>query len=379
MTHNRKHDDWNPQDAAVLADQTQAYDEMRGKCPVAHSQLMDWSLFQHADITAVLADPETFSNQSEFPAIPNGMNPPLHGPYYKALAAFFEPSQLAGFESRARTLAVELLQPLLASGEGEFITAFSTPFAFKALCQFLGWPESQSDCLAKWTHDTALSTDKQTGKALADSFTAHVKANLNTHRDPAEQAQHDTSHELLQTEIMGQRLSDEEIVSLLRNWVAGHSTVAAGLGLVMLHLAKEPELQQRLRGEPSLIPAAIEEILRVDGPLIANRRTTTREVEIQGRTLPQGAKISLMWMAANRDPQAFADPGTVKLERETEAGLVWGQGIHICLGAPLARLEMRVAVEQLLLHTQHIVLSSVLPQREVYPNNGLASLHLQVS
>jgi hypothetical protein len=92
------------------------------------------------------------------------------------------------------------------------------------------------------------------------------------------------------------------------------------------------------------------------GPLVANRRVATQEVNIAGRTVPQGENLSLMWIAANRDPRVFDEPNTIKLNRNTENSLVWGQGIHLCLGAPLARLEMRIALEELLSRTEHFEL-----------------------
>ena len=115
--------------------------------------------------------------------------------------------------------------------------------------------------------------------------------------------------------------------------------------------------------------------MRADDPLVANRRTTTREVEIQGGTIPQGAGLTLMWIAANRDPRAFEDPEAVRID----AGLVWGQGIHVCLGAPLARLEMRVALEELLARTQRFELVGEAPRRAVYPSNGLHALPRRLS
>jgi cytochrome P450 len=145
---------------------------------------------------------------------------------------------------------------------------------------------------------------------------------------------------------------------------------------VIFHLAQNFKLQDQLRNKPSLIPIAIEEILRVDDPLVANRRVTTREVEIHGRTIPQGESLSLMWIAANRDPRLFNDPNIVEIDRNTKEGLVWGQGIHLCLGAPLARLEMRVALEQLLSRTKRLELVGNNQQRAVYPSNGFAKLLL---
>lgn len=118
--------------------------------------------------------------------------------------------------------------------------------------------------------------------------------------------------------------------------------------------------------------------MRVDGPLVANRRTTTREVEIQGRTIPRGENLTLIWIAANRDPRIFNDPEDINLERRTDAGLVWGQGIHVCLGAPLARIEMRVVLEEVLSRTKCIELVGPAPRRAIYPSNGLETLHLRL-
>ncbi|MGZ6256545.1 MAG: cytochrome P450, partial [Candidatus Limnocylindria bacterium] len=162
-----------------------------------------------------------------------------------------------------------------------------------------------------------------------------------------------------------------------RNWIAGEGTVAGGISLLVLHLAEQPDLQDRLRSDPSLIAAAIEEILRVDDPLVANRRTATRQVEIGGRSIERGANLTLMWIAANRDPRAFDAADELRLHRETDKSLVWGRGIHVCLGAPLARLEMRVALEELLARTGGFeVLGEA--QRSAYPSDGLASFTLRL-
>jgi hypothetical protein len=116
----------------------------------------------------------------------------------------------------------------------------------------------------------------------------------------------------------------------------------------------------------------------MDDPLVANRRVTTREVEIHGHTIPKGENLSLMWIAANRDPQAFNNPNSVEIDRNTKKRLVWGQGIHICLGAPLARLEMRIALEELLLRTKRFELVGNNQQRAVFPSNGFAQLFLHL-
>lgn len=375
------HDDWNPRDASILEEQHRAYDEMREQCPVAHSEFMGWSLFRHADVAAVLADPATYSNVSRFLAIPNGMDPPDHGRYREALEPNFEQVQMAKLEPRAREIAAQLLMPLAAGGELEFIEAFAMPFVFKTLCALLGWPEAQWESLGGWVHgnqQAAFSREPGAGKALASLFSEHVKANLALRRASPNDDATDATDALLGTEVDGVRFDDDQIVSVLRNWTAGHGTVAAGLGILALHLADKPDLQDRLRHNPALIPAAIEEILRADGPLVANPRTTTQEVEIQGRIIPEGERLTLMWIAANRDPRVFDDATAIEIERSTDAGLVWGRGIHFCQGAPLARLEMRVALEELLARTERLEFADTPARRAAYPSNGLATLPLRV-
>lgn len=377
---DKPQDDWDPRDSSILKDQRRAYDEMRKRCPVAHSEFMGWSLFRHEDVSAVLADPDSYSNQSQFLAIPNGMDSPEHGRYRNALDPFFDEKQLQRFEPRAREIAIKLMTPLQPGTTLEFVEDFAKPYALQTLCALLGWPEHLWTCLEGWTHDSqqaAFTREPGAGKALATLFAEHVKTNLESHRAASSNTDGATDA-LLNLKVDGVQLDDEQIVSVLRNWTAGHGTVVAGLSVLALHLASNPELQTRLRSTPTLIPAAIEEILRVDGPLVANPRTTTRELEIQGRTIPKGERLMLMWIAANRDPQAFDDPDAIKIERNTDASLVWGQGIHICQGAALAQLEMRVALEELLLRTRSIALTEEAPQRAIYPGNGLAQLPLRI-
>lgn len=340
---------------------------------------MGWSLFRHQDVADVLAGPETYSSASRHLAIPNGMDPPEHGQFRDALTPHFTDEQMNALEPRCRQIAVDLLGQMLSSGEAEFMDAFATPFPLRTICAFLGWPEELWECLGGWTHgnqQAAFTRDPAAGKALARLLSEHVKANLDAHRTAPDDVI-DVTDALLAADVDGQRLDDDRIVSILRTWIAGQGTVAAGLSLVVVHLAEQPDLQERLRIDPSLIPAAIEEILRADDPLVANRRTTTREVEVQGRTIPQGANLTLMWIAANRDPRAFDDPDSIRLDRDTGANMVWGQGIHLCMGAPMARLEMRVALEALLSRTSRFELAGEAPRRTVYPSNGLAALPLR--
>jgi cytochrome P450 len=375
--------DWDPRAPSVLEDQRRAYDDMRERCPVAHSDFLGWSVFRHQDAMDILADPGTFSSATKRSAIPNGMDPPDHTAYRSALEPYFEAGPLAALEPVARQLAGDLIDPLIGAGTIDYIPAFAEPFPLQVLCAYLGWPPELWESLGGWMHGNqqqAFTKDRAAGKALALEFDAHVRSNLDAHRAAAIAPDADITAALLATEVHGRPLTDDDIVSLLRTWTAGHGTVAQAIGIVAFHLAEDGALQARVRAEPALLPTAIEEILRADDPLVANRRTTTRDIAVQGRTIPAGADVSLMWIAANRDDRRFEAGSSVHVGRDTTPSLVFGAGIHVCLGAPLARLETRVAIEELLARTGAFELEGGEPARRVvYPSNGLAELRLRIS
>lgn len=374
--------DWNPQDDSVLRDQRGAYDEMRERCPVAHSDFLDWSLFRHDDIREVLAEPETYSSASRHRAIPNGMDEPEHSLYRHVLDPYLDTAAMAAFEPHCRRIAVESIQSILARDDVEIVSDFIEPFALKSLCAFLGWPLDSWDKLRGWTHgnqQAAFSRDRKAGKSLAAEYTGYVMQALDLRRTEGTVPSDDLTSRLMTVEVDGKRLSDEDIVSILRNWTAGHGTVAAGIGLVILYLAEHEDVQRQLHADPTLLPAAIDEILRADGPLVANRRTTTRDVEIGGRTIAAGEMLSLMWIAANRDEAAFDSPNEVRLDRDSTKNFLFGWGTHVCQGILLARLEMRVAIEELLAQTNHVQLAETeSPQRDVYPSNGLGTMRVRL-
>lgn len=380
MTDGRTRD-WDPRDAAVLEDQRAAYDGMRDRCPVAHSELLGWSLFRHANVMRVVSDPGTFRSATKRLAIPNGMDPPEHTAHRAPLEPYFAPERMAAFEPRSRRIASDLLDWAVRRGQIKAVTDFVNPFAHQALCAFMGWPVEDWNRISGWTHgnqEAAFRQDREAGAALAREFATYVTEILNVRR--AGGSSDDLMGELIYTTVHDEPLTNEQIVSALRTWTAGHGTVAAALGIVIGYLAEHADLQDRLRVEPELLESAIGEILRTDGPLVTNNRTAARDVEIGGRAIGAGDRISLMWIAANRDPAVFADAERVDLDRDPVDNLLFGAGIHRCLGEPLARLNLRVGVDELLRHTDRFELAgSAAPTRHVYPSNGLSSLQLQLT
>lgn len=381
-TSNHEPHDWDPQDAATLGDQRLAYDEMREHCPVAHSDFLDWSLFRHDDIVRVLEDPVTFSSEAKRRAIPNGMDAPDHTRYRQALEPYFTPEQMVEFAPQCRNIADELVQKLAEENEAEIVSTFAEPLSLQSHCAFLGWPTDIWDHLRGWTHgnqEVAFTRDRVKGRELALTYTDYVHQALSARRDAGSDAPIDVTSQLMAAEVNGEPLSDDNIVSILRNWTAGHGTVAAAISILVLHLARHPEMQDQFRADPTLVEATIDDILRSDGPLVANRRTTTRDVEINGRSIPSGEKLTLMWIAANRDPRVFDAPEDVRTDRDPETNLLFGKGIHYCIGASLARIIMRTALESLLARTTRIELAETgALARDIYPSNGLDELRIRL-
>ena len=376
--------DWDPRSEAVLRDQRGAYDDMREGCPVAYSESMQWSLFRHEDITRVLHDHATFSNVvSQHLSVPNGMDPPEHTAYRHSIESYFTPERINAIEPICREIVADLVRDALASGEVEWMTDFALPFAARIQCAFLGWPPTLQEALIRWTqknHEATLARDRQAMVKIAREFEGFIDDMLETRSQPGAKPENDVTAALRHEKIWGRPLRNEEITSIVRNWTVGEiGTISAAVGILVDYLAQHAELQKQLRAQLSLLPAAIDEILRIHGPLVANRRITTCPVEIGGRKIDAGERISLIWISANRDGRIFEDAEAFRLDRDPAANLLYGAGIHVCPGAPLARMEMRVAMQGLLERTIGIEsLPDKAPTRAVYPASGFTTLPLWI-
>ena len=174
-------------------------------------------------------------------------------------------------------------------------------------------------------------------------------------------------------------MADEEIVSILRNWTVGElSTISACIGILAHYLALRPSLEEQLRKHSEQLPVAIDEILRIHPPLISSRRVTTRPVELRGCPLAAGERITIIWASANRDEATFGNPDEFRVDRDPSLNLLYGAGIHNCPGAPLARLELRIVMEELLGRTRTFGLSEQKPAKAAYPASGFTSLPLSI-
>jgi len=348
--------------------------------PIHHDEHAGWCLYRHADIDHVLHDPSTFSNAvSSHLSVPNGMDPPAHARYRQPLEGFFTATEMEAFEPEARRIAADLIDVAVATrAPVEIMSAIAQPFAGRAQCAFLGWPDARAHWLVDWVARNVAATreqDRPRLQALAAELAAGIDEILaGRPRAEADSADGDRTSRLLASGPTGEGRpwTHAERVSILRNWTAGEiGTLSAAMGILVGHIADHPPLQSRLRNDPGRIPAAIEEILRADGPLMSNRRITTCPVTIAGRALPAGARVTLVWPAANRDPRAFRDPGVIAPGRDRHRSLLWGAGIHVCPGAPLARLELRVVLEELFRRTDWLLpLGDASRTRAAWPAAG---------
>lgn len=375
--------DWDPRSAAILANQRQAYDQMRDQCPVAWSDYAYWSVFRHADVVRILHDHQRFSSQaSHHLSVPNSMDPPEHSAYRAIIERYFGAERMAAFEPLCRQIAEELAMTALSGEHSELMSAFAQPFALRIQCAFMGWPSDLQAPLLSWAtrnNQATLQRDREALAALAAEFEQLIAGLLEERRGSANPSA-DITTELMNEQVHGRPLTDLEIASILRNWTVGEiGTIAASVGIIAQFLASHPQVQQQLRDDPALLWQANDEILRMHGPLVDNRRRTTCPVQLGDRQIEADQRVTINWVSANRDPEVFAEPDTFSLERDPSLNLLYGAGIHVCPGAPLARMELVIVIEKLLEHSECLQLLKDQPATLAsYPSSGYASLPVQL-
>lgn len=366
--------------ASISSEPIAAYDELRRSCPVKHDSNLNWSLFKHADVLAVIKDHETFSSVvSKHVSVPNGMDPPEHTIYRQLIDPYFNKERMAEFESSCQKIADVLVKTAPKNTEFDLTENFARVYAVQVQCAFLGWPKSLHAPLTEWVrknHRATLVQDRSAMTDIALEFDGFIRELLTSRRVLGTQAPDDLTTALMQETVDGQVLADEVIVSILRNWTVGElGTIAACVGIVVHYLAEHPELQKQLREKPELLDISIDEILRIHPPLVSNRRVTTKDVSIGGEAIGEKERLTLLWVSANRDEAVFGDPDDFCPERNAEHNLLYGAGIHYCPGAPLARLVLRLVIGALLRETQGFLLNAKNKAIHAkYPAGGFDSL-----
>ena len=386
---NTNKPDWDARAPEIQKDQRVAYDKMRGECPVAYDDYLGYTLFRHEDVIYALAHPEQFSSRvsTRHIAVPSGMDAPEHTAFRAINDKYYTPARMAAFAPACRAVIHALIAETPRGEVVDIMTGFAQRYAMRIQNAFLGWPDALEAPLTAWIEKNrraTLARDPVAIGQVALEFDGCIHDLLQQRRDAGEAAPDDITTELLYDEVelpIGKRrMTEEELISLLRNWTVGElSTISASVGIVVHFLAAHPAEQKRLRAHPDAIPAAVEEIMRLEDPLVTNRRVTTCPVHIGGRDLPAGSRVTLNWLSANRDEAAFPDADQYRPERDQSANLVYGAGIHACPGAPLARLELRLLVEELLAATTSIGFAAdgqAVSTNAVYPVAGYSSVRV---
>jgi cytochrome P450 len=371
--------DWDPLDPVALSDPFATHSRLRHECPVARSDRWGgfWTLMRHADVIAAALDPETFIS-GEKTTIPDSTGadrpprPPLevdrpeHTHYRRLLAPYFSVDGARELEPRIREIAAELIDAAVAEGECDLVPAVALPMPALVLCALLGLPAGDWSFLKRAT--TEVIEAGRAGEAerharANDAMYSYVHSVVESRRGAGLDPATDIITGLLELVLDGRRLDDDQVTAVVRLLLqAGHNTTTNGLGSAFRYLGAEPTQQARLRADPSLIPTAVEEILRAFSPAQFLARTVTREVEVSGRTLWPGEKVGLHWASANRDAEVFPNPDRVDVARVPNHHVAFGYGIHRCIGAHLARTEMRVALEELLARTTRFELIGAAPE-----------------
>jgi cytochrome P450 len=263
----------------------------------------------------------------------------------------FTPRMVNQMRPRIQAIADELLDQIAAQGTADLVESYAFPLPIIVIAELLGIPAADRDKFRTWSD--AVVTPALTPAAQA-KFMTHLQAFVAYLRQLFEQRRQDPQPDLisalLQAEEAGDRLSEEELFSMvILLIIAGHETTISLIGNATLALLQHPEQMAQLRHNPDQMATSVEEFLRYDGPVErAMSRWATEEVEINGRTLQPGDPIIVIIGAANRDPAHFEDPDRLDIGRNPTRHLAFGRGSHYCLGAPLARLEAEIALNTLL-------------------------------
>lgn len=368
--------DHMPDDLSAAGRDMRAYtDELRPEYPVVRNVAGEWVLLRHAEVVAAAMDHERFSSIfSRYLQIPNGLDGEEHTRYRKMIERYLGREALLPFVPHFERIAAQLMAELPRGTVVDAVQEIGAVFAVRAQCQWLGWPAELEPRLLEWmqeNHAATRSDDRAWTTDVAGQFDAIIRSVIEPRR-AVDDAPDDVTTRLCREEVAGRRLTDEELVSILRNWTGGDlGSIALCVGVLVAHVARKPGFAEWLRSAAdNEVGAAIDEVLRLDDPFVSNRRITTCPVHIGGVDIPRGARIKLNWTSANRD-QAVFDNNRFDPAQHAQGNLVYGVGKHVCPGRLLATWELRIALRALLASVQTIELAPDQQlEREVAPVGG---------
>ena len=366
------------------------YARLRDEAPAYHNPDRDfWALSRFEDVQDAARNWETFSSEPcadpDYVGIRLHLNsfldldPPLHDVLRKIVKAHFTPKAINEFEASTVRIATELVDAFTEAGQADLATDLAWALPLKATMSLLGLPEADYEFLRDtfellwldnrlWIEPPEDGPARLAAKEIRDYFAAEILGRIDglgtdvlTTIANAHSSQAATADQLAEVAIV--------------LYIAGYETTANLLSNSFLHLARDPVQRAWLAEDPSRLPDAVEELLRFDAPVQVLARTTTRPVELHGERLQEGARVLLLYGAANRDPRRYADPDRLDLARPVLRNLAFGNGIHHCLGAPLARQEGRVALGTLLAKAPEYAISGpVVRNTNMVSTRGITSL-----
>ncbi|HEX7132326.1 MAG TPA: cytochrome P450 [Iamia sp.] len=336
------------------------WDDLRGRCPVAHTDRFGgaWLPTRHEDVSAIAHDTTHFTSNSVIvsdfkPNVPAPIgfappitsDPPFHDFARRLLLPAFSPKAIRPLEESTRALCRSLIDDLLAPGDDvvDAATAYAQHIPVGVIAHMLGVPSEDGDRFRLFIHRILEKPGQNGATDTEDTMIFYLDKVIEDHR---ENPRDDLIGYLLSLEIDGKPLTDDHIVGTVALLlIAGIDTTWSAIGASIWHLSQHPEHRQRLVDDPDVMPFAVEEMLRAYAP-VTMARIVAEDVEIGGRQLAKDDWVLLPFPAANRDPEFFDRADEVVLDRERNRHAAFGLGIHRCLGSNLARMELRVALEE---------------------------------
>ena len=316
-----------------------------------------WLIFDYEGVKRAINDHAEFSSAASQGRLKPFdwlifSDPPRHTKWRAIIMRAFIPRMVDNLEPRIRELSRDLLDPGIESGKMDLAADYATQLPLLVIAEMLGIPLADRPQFKRWSDAIlGLANTLTGGEKAAQSLDKFSAAILEMRPYVAAQVQKrrakpidDLLSRLVEAEVDGERLTDDEILGFFQLLLlAGSETTTNLINNAMLSFMEHPDQYARLQTTPDLIPSAIEEVLRYRSPVQAVFRKTTRTVALHGQTIPEGSLVLPMIGSANRDPKLFAEPDRFDVTREPNPHIAFGHGPHFCLGAPLARLEARIA------------------------------------
>jgi len=357
--------DFDHTDPEWIADPYPIWDELRATCPVAHSDRYGgtWLPVRHEDVAAVAYDTEHFTSRSvvvselrpgpdDLPA-PIGLappitsDPPFHAMARRLLLPAFSPKRIAALEPFTRQLCGELLDAVATRKEFDAAVEYAQHIPLRVIVRMLGFPQEDADVFRRFIRmvleDVGQSAEERQAQVDDGELDDYMNARIAEHLD---NPQDDLTTFLLDAELDGNKLAPDHVRgTMVLLMIAGIDTTWSAIGASLWHLAQNPVDRRRLAAEPDLMATAIEELLRAYAP-VTMARLVANDFEFKGRRMREGDWLLLSFPAANRDPGFFPDADKVQIDRAENRHAAFGLGIHRCIGSNLARMELRVALEE---------------------------------